>query len=244
MNGHSNGTVSEQTVNGHTSNGEGEAPVTVTNGSNGTALNGNSHPQTNGTNGTALNGSAHPQTNGNGYHSPTSFPSSPEQEPLAICGMAIRAPGRIYSPKDLWQLIVSKGDARGPIPKSRYNVDAYISDTNNPGTVISRHGYFLDEELDLGTLDASFFSMPRAELERVDPHQRQMLEVVRECLEDAGETVWRGKSIGVYMGSFGEDWCEMFSKETQQYGLYRVNGYGDFMLSNRVSYEMHLKGPR
>lgn len=226
MNGHSNGTVSEQTINGQARNVEVEAPVT------------------NGSNSTALNGSSHPPTNGNGYHSPTSFPSSPEQEPLAICGMAIRAPGRIYSPKDLWELIVSKGDARGPIPKSRYNVDAYISDTNNPGTVISRHGYFLDEELDLGTLDASFFSMPRAELERVDPHQRQMLEVVRECFEDAGEVAWKGKSIGVYMGSFGEDWCEMFSKETQQYGLYRVNGYGDFMLSNRVSYEMDLKGPR
>ncbi|KAM0203329.1 hypothetical protein ACHAPQ_009049 [Fusarium lateritium] len=35
----------------------------------------------------------------------------------------------------------------------------------------------------------------------------------------------------------------MFAKETQQYGLYRVTGYGDFMLPNRVSYELDLMGP-
>ncbi len=219
MNGHLSSGVPTPTVNGYSDSLE--APTT---------------------NGVVVNGSAQPLTNG--HHSPTSFSDSPAAEPMAICGMAIRLPGRIYSPQDLWKFIVSKGDARCPIPTSRYNVDAYISETNKPGSVISRHGYYLDEEMDLGTVDASFFTMPRAELERVDPHQRQMLEVARECLEDAGEVAWRGKSIGCYMGSFGEDWCEMFSKETQQYGLYRVNGYGDFMLSNRVSYEMDLKGPR
>jgi acyl transferase domain-containing protein len=46
------------------------------------------------------------------------------------------------------------------------------------------------------------------------------------------------------MGSFGEDWLELYGKETQQYGQYRVSGYGDFMLPNRVSYEMDLTGPR
>jgi acyl transferase domain-containing protein len=46
------------------------------------------------------------------------------------------------------------------------------------------------------------------------------------------------------MGSFGEDWTEMFAKENQQYGLHRVSGYGDFVLANRVSYELDFTGPR
>ncbi|GKU12953.1 unnamed protein product, partial [Fusarium langsethiae] len=60
---------------------------------------------------------------------------------------------------------------------------------------------------------------------------------------DAGEFDWKGRPIGCFMGSFGEDLVEMFAKEAQQYGLYRVMGYGDFMLSNRVSYELDLMGP-
>ena len=54
----------------------------------------------------------------------------------------------------------------------------------------------------------------------------------------------RGKRIGCYMGSLGEDWCEMFARETQNWGPYRYTGFGDFSLSNRVSYEMDLQGPR
>lgn len=36
----------------------------------------------------------------------------------------------------------------------------------------------------------------------------------------------------------------MQNKDPQQAGVNRVDGYGDFMLSNRVSYEMDLRGPR
>ncbi|KAJ5989668.1 Acyl transferase/acyl hydrolase/lysophospholipase [Penicillium waksmanii] len=163
--------------------------------------------------------------------------------PIAICGMSVRLPGGIHTPQDLWEFLVSKSDARGPVPKSRYNASAYFSETTKPGCVKAQHGYFLDESIDISTVDTSFFHMGKAEVERTDPHQRQMLEVVRECIEDAGETKWKGRPIGCYMGSFGEDWTEMFAKENQQYGLHRVSGYGDFVLANRVSYEMDFTGP-
>ncbi|KAJ5431497.1 Acyl transferase/acyl hydrolase/lysophospholipase [Penicillium cf. griseofulvum] len=86
--------------------------------------------------------------------------------------------------------------------------------------------------------------MGKLEVERMDPHQRQMLEVARECMEDAGEINGKERPVGCYIGSFGEDWIEMCTKETQQYGQHRVSGCGDFMLPNRVSYEMNLTGPR
>jgi acyl transferase domain-containing protein len=162
--------------------------------------------------------------------------------PTAICGMACRLPGGIRSPSQLWDFLLSKGDARSRVPESRYNIDAYYSPTNKPGTVKVSHGCFLDE--DLTGFDASFFTMSPRELERCDPQQRQMLEVARECIEDAGETNWRGRQIGVYMGSYGEDWGDMFERDPQQYGIYRVTGSGDFVLANRVSYEMDLQGPR
>ena len=169
------------------------------------------------------------------------FPRS-SQPILAICGMSLRLPAGIKTPQQLWEFLIAKGDARGQVPSSRYNVDAFHDPTGKPGTVITEHGYFLED--DIGVLDTSFFSMPRMEVERTDPQQRLMLEVVRECFESAGEAMWRGKRIGCFMGSLGEDWCEMFARESQNWGMYRITGYGDFSLSNRVSYELDLQGPR
>lgn len=48
------------------------------------------------------------------------------QVSIAICGMAIRLPWGIQSPQELWDFLITKGDARGPVPKSRYNVTAII----------------------------------------------------------------------------------------------------------------------
>lgn len=172
--------------------------------------------------------------------------ASGASSPIAICGMACRLPGGIHAPQDLWDFLLAKRDARSRVPKSRYNVDAYhdVSGSHRPGSVVAEHGYFLDESINIAGLDVSFFNLQRNEVERADPHQRQILEVVREAIDDAGEVGWRGGLIGCYVGTFGEDWVEMFAKDTQQYGLHRVGGYGDFMAANRVSYEMDLRGPR
>lgn len=162
--------------------------------------------------------------------------------PVAICGMACRLPGGVNSPQDMWEFLINKKDARSKIPESRYNAEGWYSDKDKPGSVRTKHGYFLDN--DPGTLDASFFSMTRNEIERCDPQQRQLLEVVREAVQDAGITGWRGSKTGVWVGSYGEDWCEVMDKDPQQYGVHRIVGEGDFALSNRVSYEMDLQGPR
>lgn len=189
---------------------------------------------------------ANPPTDGatSSIVAPQSQRTPPVSVPIAICGMSVRLPGGIHSPQQLWDFLLEKRDARGPVPKSRYNSSAYFSGTTKASSTKAEHGYFLDDSVDIASIDTSFFNMGKAEVERMDPHQRQILEVARECMEDAGVTNWRGRSIGCYMGSFGEDWAEAFAKDNQQYGIHRVSGYGDFVLANRVSYEMDLAGPR
>jgi acyl transferase domain-containing protein len=86
--------------------------------------------------------------------------------------------------------------------------------------------------------------MTKTELEKCDPQQRQLLEVTRECLDDAGETHYRGRNVGCYIGNFGHDWMEMSLRDTQHTQSYNVLGYSDMMLANRVSYEYDLRGPR
>jgi acyl transferase domain-containing protein len=164
--------------------------------------------------------------------------------PIAICGMALRLPGGLESPQQLWDFLLAKGDARGRVPESRYNITAFHSDSGLPGTIVTEYGYFLDDSVKLGALDTSRFSLSRAELEFSDPQQRLMLEVVRECFDDAGEVGFKGGLIGCYMGSYSEDWMEMQNRDHQQSGINRVDGYSDFMVSSRISYEMDLRGPR
>ncbi|KAG6037958.1 Type I Iterative PKS [Claviceps citrina] len=173
-------------------------------------------------------------------------PKEGSMPPMAICGMALRLPGGLKTAQQLWEFLMAKGDARTRVPESRYNVSAFHSKDGKQASssVATEYGYFLDDSIDLGALDTSFFSMTRTEVERADPQQRLLLEVARECFDDAGITDWRGKPIACFVGSFGEDWLDLSAKETQPWGMYRVTGSGDFMLSNRISYEMDLRGPR
>ena len=163
--------------------------------------------------------------------------------PIAIVGMGMRLPGGVNGGSDFWDLLVNKKNGRCVIPSDRYNVDAFYSSSGKPGTVKTQHGYFL-EDADLQDLDASFFSMNKKEVEQLDPQQRMLLEVVWECMENGGQVGWRGKNIGCYIGVFGEDWLDLAAKDTQNHGMYRITGSGDFAIANRISYEYNLKGPR
>ena len=82
-------------------------------------------------------------------------------------------------------MLVNKQDARAVVPADRYNIDAYYDPRGRPGSVGTRHGYYLDE--DLSRMDASMFSMSNAEISHMNPGQRLLLEVTREAFEGAGE---------------------------------------------------------
>lgn len=163
-------------------------------------------------------------------------------DPIVVCGLGIRLPGGIRNSEDFWDLLINGKDAQGPVRSDRYKFDSFNGTLGAKGAINIEKGYFLDD--DLASLDASFFSMSRDELERSDPQQRRLLEVTSECLESASETDYRGKLVGCYVGTFSEDWLEMSAKETQHSGSYILTGHSDFMLSNRVSYEYDLRGPR
>ncbi|KAI9713353.1 MAG: Type I Iterative PKS [Chrysothrix sp. TS-e1954] len=163
--------------------------------------------------------------------------------PIAICGMACRLPGGISTPEQLWTFLEQGQDARSRVPKSRFNIAAYHSPVKRPGSAITEHGYFLDDDVDLGALDTSMLSIRRNEVARLDPQQRLLLEVARESIDDAGEIDWKGSDIGVYVGTFSQDWYDAFNREPLKYGIYQATATHDFMMSERLSHEMDLRGP-
>ncbi|CAI6083821.1 unnamed protein product [Clonostachys chloroleuca] len=169
--------------------------------------------------------------------------TDPSVKPIAICGMACRLPGGVKNPQDLWDLLMAKKDARTMVPETRYNVAGYHWPTKKPGHTITKHGYFLDPDVDIGALDTSVFPMARGELEVLDPQQRLLLEVSRESIDDAGEVNWQGTNVGVYVGTFGNDWYDILQRDSQRYGAYYITTSHDFGVSNRVSHLMDLHGP-
>ncbi|EAW16387.1 putative polyketide synthase [Aspergillus fischeri NRRL 181] len=165
---------------------------------------------------------------------------APVPFPIAIVGMSMRLPGGVNCEKEFWDFLINKRDGLCRVPDNRYNIDAFYKESTS-GAIRTQHGYFLQQ--DIAHFDASFFGMSKVEAARLDPQQRMLMEIVWECMENGGQTQWRGKNIGCYVGVFGEDWLDLLSKDTQANDRYRVIGAGDFALSNRISYEFDLRGP-
>lgn len=163
-------------------------------------------------------------------------------EPVAIIGMAMRLPGRVRNETDFWNLLSGKKSGLCEVPKDRLNVNGFYDPSGKAGTIPVNRGYFL-EDVDIRQFDTTVFPISKKELERLDPSQRQLLQVAYECFESAGVSSWRGSSVGCYVGEFGEDWADVNAKETQHRGGYRGTGFGDFAMSNRISYEFDLHGP-
>ncbi|KAL7786787.1 putative polyketide synthase [Trichoderma ceciliae] len=160
---------------------------------------------------------------------------------IAIVGIGLKLPGGITTTKEYWDLLVNKRSTRTQVPGNRFDAHAFQSGLGTPGTLKSTYGHYL--ECDLEKWDASFFSMSKAEVEKLDPQHRLLLEVIWECMENGGQKNWRGRNIGCYVGVFGEDWLDLYAKDPQHLGMHRILTGGDFALSNRASYEYDLKGP-
>ncbi|PTU17930.1 hypothetical protein P175DRAFT_0486784 [Aspergillus ochraceoroseus IBT 24754] len=178
----------------------------------------------------------------NGSHVASSSASPWVDDPIAIVGIGLRLPGGIRTTQQYWEFLKNKGSARSRVPDNRYRTESFVGPAGKAGHTATEYGYFLNDA-DLGAIDSSFWSMSRKEIGLMDPQQRLMLEVAFEALENSGTTDYKGKDIGCFVGTFGEDWVDLQSRDPLNSGLYRIPGYGDFAISNRVSYELGLTGP-
>ncbi|KAI1060451.1 hypothetical protein LB506_007030 [Fusarium annulatum] len=110
-------------------------------------------------------------------------------------------------------------------------------------SMVTKHGYFLQD--DISQFDARFFGISSAEAHSMDPQQRLFLMTTYEALEDAGipvETL-RGSNTGVYASIFERSYDRMGHKDLSTIGRTHLNGTGESILSNRISYCFDLRGP-
>jgi len=129
------------------------------------------------------------------------------------------------------------------IPRERFNVDAFWSPSKNRNTSTTQGAHFLKD--DISKFDANFFSIPKNDVEAMDPQQRIMVEVAYEALEKAGLPLDRiaGTKTGVFMGHFTSDYKEMIYRDPESAPLYSITGACKTSLANRISWLWDLRGP-
>ncbi|MEV0126770.1 SDR family NAD(P)-dependent oxidoreductase [Streptomyces sp. NPDC050703] len=175
---------------------------------------------------------------------PAAAPSAASDEPIAIVAMACRYPGGVTSPEDLWQVLMSGGDAVSEFPADRgWDIEAlYDPDPAGIGTTYSRRGAFLDHVADF---DAPFFGTSPREALAMDPQQRLLLETSWEVFERAGidpDTV-RGERVGVFVGSNVQDYGLVLDDAVEDVGGHVATGSAASVMSGRLSYTFGLEGP-
>lgn len=125
------------------------------------------------------------------------------QEPVAVVGMACRLPGDSNSPAALWNFLERGGSADNEAPPTRFNLKTHHDGSKKPKTMRSPGGMFL-EKINPRVFDAQFFGISRTDAIAMDPQQRQLLEVVYECMENAGLRMEEldGAKFGCFVGSY------------------------------------------
>ena len=159
--------------------------------------------------------------------------------------LGCRLPGGVDSPSKLWDLLSQGRSTQSSVPSSRFNMDGfYHPNIERPGSITTKGGYFLDE--DLQSFDNDFFDINNLEAMYMDPEQRKLLEVVFECFENAGATMQEvsGGNIGCYVGKFTYDYLTIQNKDPEYLHRHSATGMSTTILANRVSHVFNLQGPR
>ncbi|SFW75705.1 type I polyketide synthase [Amycolatopsis australiensis] len=158
------------------------------------------------------------------------------EDPIVVVAMGCRFPGGVRTPDDLWQLLLSGGDAVSGFPADRHWDVAGLAAAG----VVTGGGAFVDGVTEF---DPAFFGISPREALAMDPQQRLVLETAWETLERAGVDPGRTADIGVFLGTNGQDYPAVLAASGEDFGGFVGTGNAASVVSGRVSYVLGLGGP-
>jgi myxalamid-type polyketide synthase MxaB len=166
-------------------------------------------------------------------------------EPIAVIGLGCRFPGGAHSPSAFWDVLARGEDAIRAVPAERWDAEAYYaSDADTPGTLYTREGGFLEE--DVAAFSPEFFNITPREAKAMDPQQRLLLEVCWEALEHGGQAPDRlfGTPVGIFAGISTDDYA-LLAAEAGVEGINSYSGTGTSasVAIGRLAYFLGVQGP-
>ncbi|MER5638838.1 amino acid adenylation domain-containing protein [Kitasatospora sp. NPDC002227] len=164
---------------------------------------------------------------------PAATTASPEEPftPVAVIGMAVRLP-QADSAAALHRLLADGVGTVGEMPAHRLAL-AGLGQTGPHPKIAALEG--------IEEFDREYFGITPAEAEAMDPHQRLLLQLSVNAVENAGYRLaaLRGADCGVYVGAPRPDYTRLVGDED----LTTMLGTAPPALSGRVSYLLGLQGP-
>ncbi|WP_328436773.1 SDR family NAD(P)-dependent oxidoreductase [Streptomyces sp. NBC_00444] len=173
---------------------------------------------------------------------PAEAGAAPQDDPIAVVGMAVRMPGA-RTTGELWQNLLTGTDHMTEIPADRWDWRPLLGDPHREeGKTNSKWGAFVDGVTEF---DAEFFGISGREAEAMDPQQRLMLQTAWHAVENAGHapSSLRGSDTGVFVGATSHDYTAHLARVGRYREPYAVNGNAKTVLANRISFELGLHGP-
>ncbi|MDI3284215.1 type I polyketide synthase [Polyangium sp. 15x6] len=164
------------------------------------------------------------------------------REPLAVVGLGLRLPSGIVDLDGLWRFLSEGGDAVSPVPRDRWDADAfYDPDPEADGKSYVRHAAFM-EGVDL--FDAALFGISPREARTIDPRHRLLLEATWSALEDAGlvPSELRETRTGVFVG-IGPGEYDRLPNEGPEAGAHVLTGTQPAFAAGRIAFTLGLQGP-
>lgn len=152
--------------------------------------------------------------------------------PIAVVGLSCRLP-KAVTPEEMWTLLRNGTDAVDGSPR-------FATPQWGAGT---RRGGYLDR---VDEFDPGFFAISPREAAAMDPHQRLMLELAWEAVEDAGivADALRGSPTGVFVGAIAHDYVMLVARRgPEEMSAHTFTGMQRGLIANRVSYALGLTGP-
>ena len=169
--------------------------------------------------------------------------NNPQNEDIAIIGMACRFPGGVVDLDSYWNLLVSGVNAITDIPLSRWNIEKYYSQGIEKGKMYCRKGGFVEN---VEFFDANFFDISPREALSYDPNFRLLLEVAWEALENAGMITSQIKNTlsSVVVGQAVSDYEQrhLWANDLNKIDMYSATGSVKSVGSGRISYLLDLQG--
>ncbi|WP_040833553.1 polyketide synthase [Nocardia brevicatena] len=166
-----------------------------------------------------------------------------KDDPIAIVGMAVEAPGGIETLTEFWSALAESRELISPFPRDRgWPLDRVLTlDRTEGWSPVRDAGGFLSSAAEF---DATFFGITPREAVAMDPQQRVAMRVAWRALEHAGINpgMLAGDSGGCWMGVSGTEYGPRADDITEYTG-YRATGTALGAVAGRISHSLGLIGP-